>query len=123
MNIKCGIDIIEVKRIEDAIQKHGDKFLNKLFTQKEIEYCNSKKEMKYQHFAVRYAAKEAIFKAVSEQFENKYAVIWTDIEVLNDENGRPYVKFYNEKLKDINVDISLSHIRDYAIANCVMKFI
>ena len=65
MKITCGTDIIEVKRIKDAINKKGDKFLNKIYTPFEIEYCNSKNSMKYQHFAARFAAKEAIFKAIS----------------------------------------------------------
>ena len=122
MDIKCGVDIIEVDRIKEAIEKHKEKFLNRIFTNKEIEYCSEKNKMKYQHFAARYAAKEAIFKAISECFENKYNVIWTDIEILNDKNGRPFVRFYNEKLKDVKIDISLSHIKDYAIANCICYF-
>lgn len=124
MKVKCGVDIIEVSRIEDAIENLEDKFLNRVYTKKEIEYCNSKNNMKYQHFAVRFAAKEAIFKAVSESLEEKTDIVWTNIEILNNKAGRPYVSFINcdmeEKIE--NIDISLSHIKEYAIANCVVVF-
>lgn len=124
MKVKCGVDIIEVSRIEDAIENLEDKFLNRVYTEKEIEYCSSKNNMKYQHFAVRFAAKEAIFKAVSESLEEKTDIVWTNIEILNNKAGRPYVSFINcdmeEKIE--NIDISLSHIKEYAIANCVVTF-
>ena len=122
MNVKCGTDIIEVERIKKAIEKNEDKFLNEVFTKKEIEYCNSKSIMKYQHFAARFAAKEAVFKAVSGLLNNKYDITWKDIEVLNDENGRPYVNISKiDSLKNIeSIDISISHIKNYAIANCIV---
>lgn len=124
MKVKCGVDIIEVSRIEDAIENLEDKFLNRVYTEKEIEYCSNKNNMKYQHFAVRFAAKEAIFKAVSESLEEKTDIVWTNIEILNNKAGRPYVSFINcdmeEKIE--NIDISLSHIKEYAIANCVVTF-
>ena len=65
MEIKTGTDIIEVKRIEESINEFGDLFLHRVFTNDEINYCDSKKVAKYQHFAGRFAAKEAIFKAIS----------------------------------------------------------
>lgn len=76
--------------------------------------------MKYQHFAARFAAKEAIFKAMSDKLEDKYEITWTDVEILNDEKGRPQVHFLSKKYETLQVDISLSHIKEYAIANCVI---
>lgn len=93
MQIKTGIDIIEVDRIEESINSLGEKFLKRVFTDYEIKYCNSKNNMKYQHFAARFAAKEAIFKAISSSFESKYDITWTDIEIKNDENRKTYI-FY-----------------------------
>lgn len=93
MQIKTGIDIIEVERIEEAINSLGEKFLKRVFTDYEIKYCNSKNNMKYQHFAARFAAKEAIFKAISSCLESKYDITWTDIEIKNDENRKTYI-FY-----------------------------
>lgn len=121
MKIKCGTDIIEVSRIKESIEKLGEKFLNKIYTKKEIEYCLSKNNMKYQHFAARFAAKEAIFKAISSLIKNKYEITWTDVEVLNDENGRPYVHFLNNNYNIEQIDISISHLKEYAIATCIVE--
>lgn len=121
MKIKCGTDIIEVSRIKESIEKLGEKFLNKIYTKKEIEYCLSKNNMKYQHFAARFAAKEAIFKAISSLIKNKYEITWTDVEVLNDENGRPYVHFLNNIYNIKQIDISISHLKEYAIATCIVE--
>lgn len=122
MNITCGTDIIEVERIKTAIENLGDKFLNEIYTKREIEYCESKNVMKYQHFAARFAGKEAIFKAVSGLLESKYDLVWRDIEIVNDNNGRPCVKLNCEKIKvNVEVDISLSHVKEYAVASCVAK--
>ncbi len=121
MKIKCGTDIIEVSRIKESIEKLGDKFLNKIYTKKEIEYCLSKNNMKYQNLAARFAAKEAIFKAISSLLKNKYEMTWTDVEVLNDENGRPYVHFLNNNYNIEQIDISISHLKEYAIATCIVE--
>ena len=121
MEIKCGIDIIEVERIKESIETLGESFLNKIFTKSEIEYCNSKKNMKYQHFAARFAAKEAIFKAISSILENKFEVSWQNVEVLVDEKGKPKVYFLGVEFPRIqSIDISLSHLKEYAIANCMV---
>lgn len=90
-------------------------------TKKEIEYCESKKMQKYQHYAARFAAKEAVFKAISKTLNRKYDITWKDIEVLNDETGRPYIKLseqFANKIEDI--DISISHCKEYAVANVVI---
>ena len=121
MKIKCGTDIIEVSRIKESIEKLGEKFLNKIYTKKEREYCLSKNKMKYQHFAARFAAKEAIFKAISSLIKNKYEITWTDVEVLNDENGRPYLHFLNNIYNIEQIDISISHLKEYAIATCIVE--
>lgn len=124
MEFGCGTDIIEVKRIEDAIENLKDKFLEKIYTTKEIEYCNSKNNVKYQHYAARFAAKEAIFKAISNKLKDKYEITWTNVEIINDINGRPKVNFINTDVENRikSIDISLSHIKEYAIANCIIVF-
>lgn len=122
LKINCGTDIIEVCRIKESIERKGDNFLNKIYTEKEIEYCNSKNNMKYQHFAARFAAKEAIFKAISNTLKDKYEITWKDVEILNDENGRPYVHFLNNDYNIKQIDISISHLKEYAIANCIILF-
>ena len=118
MFITCGVDIIEIDRIKSSIEELGDHFLNKVYTKKEIEYCESKKVQKYQHYAARFAAKEAIFKALSENIDDKYSICWKDFEVLNDEKGRPYVQINGINTDNIeNIDISISHCKQYAVAN------
>ena len=119
MQVKTGTDIIEVERIKESIEKLGDKFLNRVFTENEIKYCEEKNISKYEHYAARFAAKEAIFKAISPLLDNKFSIDWTDIEILNDDQGRPYAVLSKENFKNINIDISLSHIKEYAIAMAV----
>lgn len=123
MKISCGTDIIEVDRVRTSIENVGEKFLKKVFTDNEIRYCESKKTQKYQHYAGRFAAKEAVFKAISRQLEDKYSVCWKDIEVENDSQGRPSVNLFNVDMKKIeNIDISISHCKLYATANVVVLF-
>ena len=119
MIIKTGTDIIDVSRIKDSIEKLGDKFLNRVYTDNEIKYCESKKANKYEHYSARFAGKEAIFKAISPILENKFSIDWTDIDILNDKQGRPYVVVYKDELKKVNIDLSLSHIKEYAVAMAV----
>lgn len=123
MKITCGTDIIEIERIRDSIEDIGEKFLKRVFTDKEIEYCESKKGQKYQHYAGRFAAKEAIFKAISAELDDKYSVCWKDFEIINDKQGRPQINITNinnEKIESI--DISISHCKLYAIANVVVLY-
>ncbi len=121
MEIKTGTDIIEISRIKKSIEETDNKFIERVFTDKEIEYCESKKTQKYQHYAVRFAAKEAVFKSISDKLKNKYEIEWKDIEILNDLSGRPYVNILNSKISNLkNIDISLSHCKEYAIASVVV---
>lgn len=122
MKTFCGTDIIEIGRIKESIENIGEPFIQRIFTQNEIEYCESKNNMKYQHYAARFAAKEATLKAVSKALDDKYSLGWKNIEIQNDLNGRPSLKFIDfniEKLKD--TDISISHCKNYAIAMVVAE--
>lgn len=124
MNIKVGIDIIETNRIKDSIEELGNKFTNKVFTEKEIKYCDSKKNAKFQHYAARFAAKEATFKAISTLLNDKYIISWKNVQIVDDENGKPMLEFLalskevEKQLKSIiSIDVSLSHLKEYSIAN------
>lgn len=117
MQVLCGTDIIEISRIEKAIKKENYDFIKRIYTDKEIEYCESKNDNKYEHYAARFAAKEAVFKAISSLLDNKYDINWKNIEVLNTEDLKPIVKFVDFDMSTIkNIDISLSHCKEYAIA-------
>lgn len=123
MILKTGIDVIEVERIKENIEKHGKTFLNRVFTEKEIQYCEDRNVQKFQSYAGKFAAKEAIFKAVSAFLDNKFDIEWKDIEVLNDDNGRPFVILSDELCGKLNynIDISISHIKEIAVASVVMQ--
>ena len=121
MKVLCGTDIIEVSRIKKSIEDMGDKFLERIYTEKEIDYCNSRGKSKYERFAGRFAVKEAVFKAISTELEDKYQICWKDIECLNNENGRPYITVYGiDERKIGNIDVSISHCKEYATANVVV---
>ena len=131
MKVTTGIDIIEVDRIKKSIEELGDSFLNRIYTKNEIEYCNKSGVMKYQHFAARFAAKEAIFKAISESISGREDVMWKNIEVINIESGKPVINVDKVKnnikktannLKLESIDVSISHIKDYAVASVVAVF-
>lgn len=124
MKIYTGTDIIEIERVKNSIESIGKKFIEEIYTQKEIEYCESKKNAKYQHYAARFAAKEAIFKAVSKLLNNKFDISWKNAEIVNDENGKPYINFLNTKIieKIEDIDISISHCKEYAVATVVVMY-
>ena len=118
MNYLVGTDIIEIERIKKAVQ--NEKFIKHVYTENEIKYCESKKVQKYQSYAGKFAAKEAIYKALSERIKTNYK--WTDFEILNDEKGRPFV---NLKLKINNlkkIELSISHCKEYAISYVLAIF-
>jgi len=114
MVLGIGIDIIEIDRIRESVENYGEKFLNKIYTKNELEYC-LKKHNKFQHLAARFAAKEAVFKAMESSW--KKGMSWKDIEINNEPSGMPVVTL-NEKLKsflasDKNLKISMSHSDNY----------
>lgn len=121
MKIRTGTDIIEINRVKKAIEETDKKFCERVYTPREIDYCESKNAQKYQHYAARFAAKEAVFKALSATLDSKYDIEWKDIEIRNDDYGRPYVKLLEKFAQHIeDIDISISHCKDYAVANVVL---
>lgn len=109
-----GIDIIEIDRIKTSVEKYGDHFLNKIYTETELDYCLSKVN-KHQHLAARFAAKEAVFKALTTGWNKD--VGWKDIEIYNEPNGMPLVKLRGDLesflSNGMRLKISMSHSRDY----------
>ena len=123
MKIQTGIDMIEVDRIQEAIERQGKRFLKKVYTDYEIAYCNNTGKMKYQHFAARFAAKEAVFKAISNENLPVKEDFWTKIEIYNRSDGKPMVNLEQLGLKNImDMDLSISHLKDYAIASFTVLF-
>jgi len=122
MKISCGTDIIEIERIKKAIESNTDKFLQTIFTEKEIEYCESKKMQKYQSYAARFAAKEAAFKAVNDRVQDESKYNWKAFEVQKAEDGKPIMNITCNVEGLQSVDISISHCKEYAVANVVAMF-
>jgi holo-[acyl-carrier protein] synthase len=123
MIIGTGVDIVEISRIKNAAKKWKKSFLEKIFTEKELEYSNEKTSS-YQHLAARFAAKEAVVKALGSGLTSRME--WKDIEVWNEQSGKPNVRLDGEVKrisKDMGVKdiiISMSHTRTYAIANVIL---
>ena len=116
-----GIDIIEIDRIKKSIKKNK-KFLSRIFTKKEIDFFNKRKN-NINTIAGNFAAKESFSKALGTGIRFS----WNDIEVLRDENGKPYINIYGkakkifEKKEFKNCHISISHNKTQAIANCIIE--
>lgn len=119
-----GTDIIEILRIEKAV-KRSQKFCDKIFTNREQEYCNSRNQARFESYAARYAAKEAMFKALGTGY--RYGFAFDEIEVLNDELGKPEILTHGKVkqfLKENHVSqihLSLSHARENAVAYVVLE--
>ena len=120
MKIYCGTDIIEIKRIKESIENMGNSFINRIYTENEIKYCEAREKQKYQHYAARFASKEAVFKAISSKLKSKYEIEWKDIEIINTEDFRPTVNLKKEIKGISNIDISISHCKEYAVAMVVV---
>jgi holo-[acyl-carrier protein] synthase len=117
-----GIDLIKIERMKEVVEKWGRRFLDRVFTEGEISYCYEKKEP-YLSLAVRFAAKEALVKAIGSEFP----VSLTDIEVVNVDTGKPFIKI-NGRLEDFfkekmirKAHLSLSHEREYGVALIVLE--
>lgn len=116
-----GIDIIEVVRIEQALERHAERFLARLFTPGEIAYCGGGQQ-RIRRLAARFAAKEAVLKALGTGLRE---VKWTDMEIVNDALGKPSVRL-SGRLAEIageqgitEFHLSLSHCTEYAVAQVV----
>ncbi len=127
MAIFCGTDIISVARIKNSITELGETFIKRIYTDEEINYCESKRMCKFQSYAARFAAKEAMYKALSPESADN--VSWHDLEIVKKKNGKPVAKLSGrlkdeadkKGISDEDIDISLSHDDSFAIATVVIK--
>ncbi len=122
MILSTGIDIVEIKRIQIGYDRYQEKYLERIFSEKEIEIIKSRKAGMIPTMAGKFAAKEALIKALDSILEDD--VFLKDIEILNKPSGRPYVQFNSRlqpKLEGRKVDISISHERNYAVAVAILS--
>jgi holo-[acyl-carrier protein] synthase len=120
--IAHGIDLVDFPRIEEMVNRHDKRFLDKVFTAAEQAYANENKNG-VEKLAGRFAAKEAVLKLVGTGWRGKIA--WTDIEVVNTPTGQPQVKLSGEvkkiadKLGIMQISVSITHTANFAIASAV----
>ncbi|HVO99729.1 MAG TPA: holo-[acyl-carrier-protein] synthase [Bryobacteraceae bacterium] len=124
MIIGTGVDLCEVHRIKAAVERYRDKFLKRIFTEREIAYASSKANL-YERYAARFAAKEAGMKALGTGWRG--GVTWKDFEVTNLRSGRPTLQFhgkaaeYAARLGVENISLSMTHTAQQAMAMVILE--
>jgi holo-[acyl-carrier protein] synthase len=117
--VGIGTDIVECLRIGRMLEQHGELFLNRVYTEREVRYCQARKRA-VEHFAGRWAAKEAILKCLGSGWRK--GLCWTDMEIRNDPSGKPVVllcgaaKESAQQLRIADILLTISHCRAYATA-------
>ena len=120
--ISHGIDMVDCARLAQSIERHGQRFLRRVFTADELDYCMVRKR-RIEHLAGRFAAKEAVLKVLGTGWSG--GIRWTDIEVRNEPSGKPTIRLSGQCRKiadDLDVTevlISISHIETHAIASAI----
>jgi holo-[acyl-carrier protein] synthase len=124
MILGTGVDIAEVPRIRESIERFGDRFLRRVFTDGEIRYCEQRAR-RFESYAARFAAKEAGMKALGTGWSR--GVRWRDIEVVRPKGQRPTIQFHGEaaaiaaKLGTQNISLSLTHTSAQALAHVILE--
>ena len=123
MNVKShGVDLVSCARLAESIERHGQRFLDRVFTQAEQAYCHGKKR-EIEHYAGRFAAKEAVLKVLGTGWRN--GINWTDVEIRNQPSGQPKVSLSGrcreiaDELGLAGIVISISHTDTHAIASAI----
>jgi holo-[acyl-carrier protein] synthase len=125
MIVGTGVDIAEVDRIRESIERFGDRFLHRVYTEGEIAYCERKNVTRYESYAARFAAKEAGMKALGTGWN--HGVRWRDIEVVRPRGQRPTIQFHGqaalfaEKLGANNIALSITHTSEQALAHVILE--
>lgn len=141
MHLTTGIDLVEVKRMKTAVERWGERLLNRVFTPQEIEYSTRgvsfyplrnprrrrgipettgvSSDRVYQHLAGRFAAKEATIKCLGEEIKQR-PIGWKDIEIVNNSEGKPEIRFNQKKWRSKKrISLTISHTKDYAVAQAI----
>ena len=124
MIVGTGIDIAEVPRIAESIKRFGERFIQRVFTEGEIRYCDSKAN-RFERYAARFAAKEAAMKALGTGWN--HGVRWRDVEVAREPGRRPTNKFHGKaaefaaRLNTKNISLSITHTPEQALASVILE--
>jgi holo-[acyl-carrier protein] synthase len=111
-----GVDIVEINRVEKAVNDFGNRFLKRIFSEHEVNYCRRRKKLRIPELAVRFAAKEAFGKALGTGLNG---LVWTEIEIRNDKLGKPIL--YHKGRAKPKTNVSLSHDGKFAVAFIVIE--
>ncbi|HKO96905.1 MAG TPA: holo-ACP synthase [Pyrinomonadaceae bacterium] len=124
MIVSIGIDIIEVARIREVLQR-TPRFCERVFTKSERAYCESRGAVSAQHYAARFAAKEAALKALKTGWRG--GISWHDVEIVSEDSGAPYLLFHGEakniyeKSGTVRAHLSIAHTSEHAIAEVILE--
>jgi holo-[acyl-carrier protein] synthase len=124
--VGLGIDVIEIHRIEETVRRYGEKFISRIFTKNERELCFSRKDAA-SCLAARFAAKEALYKALAAFHNDDFLLPFHDVEVYKDDSGKPFFIFHDKALKTINstgaaiIHLSITHSRIFAAAIVIIE--
>ncbi len=124
MIVGSGVDLEEVGRVRAAIERHGERFLSRIYTPEEISYVEQRRN-RFEGYAARFAAKEAGMKALGTGWD--HGVHWVDVEVVNASNGRPSLRLHGRaaevaaELGCRSINVSLSHTSRMAIAQVILE--
>ena len=114
----CGVDVVELARFRRVLQRGGEAFRRRVFTAHEEQYARARRRTTLFHLAGRFAAKEAVIKAMS-QVDPACVLAMNQIEVCNDRLGRPHIVVHNRKASRIQIHVSLSHVDTVAVASAI----
>ena len=117
--IGCGVDVVELARLRQAIARGGDAFLRRVFTLPEQAYAKARRQTTFLHLAGRFAAKEAVIKALS-QIDPRHVPAMNQIEIRNDQLGRPRAVLLDGRRRRLTIHVSLSHVNSVAVASAIV---
>lgn len=114
----CGVDVVELVRFRQAMRRGGEAFMRRVFTPREQAYARARKRTTLLHLAGRFAAKEAVLKAMS-QVDPRRTLAMNQIEIRNDSLGRPSVALRDGRASGLQIYVSLSHVKSVAVASAI----
>ena len=117
--IGCGVDVVELARFRRAMERGGRAFMRRVFTKREEAYARARRRTTLLHLAGRFAAKEAVIKAMS-QIDPTRMLAMNEVEVRNDRLGRPHVILHDGRRRRVSVHVSLSHVDTVAVASAIV---
>ena len=115
----CGVDVVELSRFRSALKRGGEAFMRRIFTKQEEAYAKRRRRTTLLHLAGRFAAKEAVIKAIS-QVNPRRVLAMHQIEIRNDHLGRPSIVLHDKPKNGLQIHVSLSHVDTVAVASAIV---